>query len=197
MTDRGRGPIAVLYGSVRSARAGLPAARFLARTLEARGRQAEIVDVAEHPLPMLDKMFKEYAPGAAPEPMARVAAILDRADAVILVSGEYNHSIPPALKNLLDHFQAEYLFKPSGICTYSAGPFGGVRAAVHLRAILGELGAISVSTMLPIPTIADQFDADGRTENPRLVRGAGKFLDELLWWADAARAQREATGRPF
>jgi NAD(P)H-dependent FMN reductase len=53
--------------------------------------------------------------------MQRVAELLSAADGFVVVSGEYNHSIPAALKNLLDHFQSEYHYKPSGIVTYSAG----------------------------------------------------------------------------
>ena len=54
-----------------------------------------------------------------------------------IVSGEYNHGIPPGLKNLLDHFLEEYFFRPSAIVCYSAGQFGGVRAAMQLRAECG------------------------------------------------------------
>ena len=60
------------------------------------------------------------------------------ADGFVGVSGEYNHGIPPALKNLLDHFLEEYFFRPSGIACYSAGAFGGVRAAMQLRMSLAE-----------------------------------------------------------
>jgi NAD(P)H-dependent FMN reductase len=62
--------------------------------------------------------------------MARIAEILKAADGFVIVSAEYNHSIPAALKNILDYFQSEYLYKPSAIVTYSAGPFGGVRASI-------------------------------------------------------------------
>ena len=72
-------------------------------------------------------MYKEYEKGKAPAVLERFALLYRAADAFIVVSGEYNHSIPPALSNLLDHFLEEYFFRPSAIVCYSAGAFGGVR----------------------------------------------------------------------
>ena len=107
-------------------------------------------------------MYKEYAPGQAPEVLERLAGRIKAADAFIIVSGEYNHSIPPALSNLLDHFLEEYFWRPSAIVCYSAGPFGGVRAAMQLRAMLCELGTPSIPSLLPVPRVQDAFDEDGR-----------------------------------
>ena len=96
-------------------------------------------------------MYKEYAAGEAPEALERLAGRIKAADAFIIVSGEYNHSIPPALSNLLDHFLEEYFWRPSAIVCYSAGAFGGVRAAMQLRAMLCELGTPSIPSLLPVP----------------------------------------------
>src|SRR5215471_12431077 len=127
----------IFYGSVRSGRQGIKAARFIHRTCQERGHDVALIDPIEYPLPLLDKMYKEYAPGSAPPTLQRMAALIIPADAYIVVSGEYNHSVPPALANLLDHFLDEYFRKPSAIVCYSAGSFGGVRAAVVLRSMLG------------------------------------------------------------
>ncbi len=97
----------VILGSVRSDRQGRRAARFLVRSLEARGHEAPLVDPAELKLPLLDRMYKEYPKGKAPEALERLAALYGRADAFVVVSAEYNHSIPPALSNTLDHFLEE------------------------------------------------------------------------------------------
>src|SRR3546814_15996029 len=85
-------------------------------------------------------MYKEHETGSAPEEVERRATLYRRVDGFLVVSGEYNHGIPPALKNLLDHFLEEYFWRPSGIVCYSAGGFGGVRAAMPLRMPLAELG---------------------------------------------------------
>lgn len=183
--------IAVIYGSVRGARQGIKAARFVARKLDEREHNTTLVDPKNYPLPFLDRMYKEYQPGTAPDAMVAVAEILTKADAFVIVSAEYNHGEPAALKNLLDHFQQEYLYKPSGIVTYSAGPFGGVRALVTLRAILAELGTPSIPSAFPISHVGDAFDAEGNPNDDAYERRAGKFLDELEWYAHALKHARE------
>jgi NAD(P)H-dependent FMN reductase len=181
---------AVIYGSARQGRQGIKAARFVVRKLEERGHAVTLVDSLEHPLPFLDLMYKEYEEGKAPKAMEMVGEILNTADGFIIVSAEYNHSIPAALKNLLDHFQSEYLYKPSAIVTYSAGPFGGVRALVNLRAILAELGTPSIPSAFPVSQVQDAFDDDGnpldQAYNERIV----KFLDEYEWYANALKHAR-------
>lgn len=188
--------IAVIYGSVRSERQGIKAARFLVKKLEERGHKVTLVDPLEYRLPLLDKMHKEYEKGKAPESMEKVAEILRNADGFVIVSGEYNHSVPPALKNILDHFQSEYSFKPSAIVTYSAGPFGGVRAGSHLRAILGELGTPSISSMFPISKVQDSFDDEGAAIDDAYERRVKRFLDEFEWYLRAFKKEREK-GTPY
>ena len=186
----------VILGSVRADRQGIRAARFVIRALEARGHEAPLVDPAEMKLPLLDRMYKEYPKGEAPKALEDLAGLLRRADAFVVVSAEYNHSIPPALSNTLDHFLEEYFWRPSAICCYSAGAFGGVRAAMQLRAMLSELGTPSIPSLLPIPQVHKALDAEGVPAEERLARNASKFLDELTWYAEALRARR-ATGTPY
>jgi NAD(P)H-dependent FMN reductase len=181
----------VLYGSARRDRQGIKAARFVVRQLEKRDHDVTLVDSATYKLPMLDWMYKEYEPGQAPEAMQRVAELLSAADGFVVVSGEYNHSIPAALKNLLDHFQSEYHYKPSGIVTYSAGPFGGVRALADLRAILAELGTPSIPTAFPISDIRAAFDDEGNSLETSYDRRIVAFLDEFEWYANALRRARD------
>src|SRR6056297_554737 len=150
--------ISLIYGSLRTERQGIKAARYLEKKLRERNLNVHFIDPMEYNLPFLDKMYKEYEQGKAPENMEKLAQIFRDSDGFLIVTGEYNHSIPPALKNLLDHFQSEYLLKPSAIASYSAGNFGGVRAAVHLRVVLGELGMPAISSMLPFPVIGNLFD---------------------------------------
>ena len=195
MADRPR--ILVVYGSVRAARQGIRAARFMLARLEARGIESSFADPLALQLPMLDKMYKEYAPGEAPANMETIAEMIRGADGVLIVSGEYNHGIPPALKNLLDHFLEEWFFRPAGICCYSGGRFGGVRAAMQLRMTLAELGMPTISSLLPVPSVQSAISKDGVAADERLVASADRFLDDLMWWVEAARARRAAIGTPF
>jgi NAD(P)H-dependent FMN reductase len=186
----------VILGSVRSDRKGLRAARFIIRRLEERGYEAPLVDPAELNLPLLDRMYKEYPKGKAPENLERLAELYRRADGFVIVSAEYNQSIPPALSNTLDHFLEEYFWRPSAIVCYSAGRYGGVRAAVQLRTMLGELGMSSIPSYLAIPEIGKILDEGGQPQQPWLDRSAGRFIDELVWYAQALRRQR-AEGTPY
>lgn len=186
----------VVLGSVRRDRMGLRVARFLVNALTARGHHAPLVDPVEYPLPLLDRMYKEYPPGHAPAVLERLAGVIKPADGYVIVSAEYNHSVPPALSNLLDHFLEEYFFKPSAIACYSAGPFGGVRAAMQLRAMLAEMGMSSVPSILPFPKAQDLLRDDGTPTGDRPGKSADRFLDEFEWYVRALKAAR-AAGTPY
>lgn len=188
--------IAILYGSVRSDRQGIKAVKFIQNKLTERNHNGVIIDPKEFPLPFLDKMHKEYPAGKAPENMEKIHNILDESDGFIIVSGEYNHSIPPALKNMLDHFQAEYNFKPSAIACYSAGIFGGVRVAVHLRAVLAELGMPSIPSLFPISKIQDAFNDNGNAVDKVYDRRIVRFLNEFEWYLRAYKNERD-NGIPY
>lgn len=186
--------IVILYGSVRSDRQGIKAARFIENKLKERGHEVHLVDPKVYDLPLLDKMYKELKD--PPAKMQELAALYKKTDAFVIVTGEYNHSIPPALKNLIDHYMEEYFFKPSAIVSYSAGGFGGVRAAMALRVILPEVGMSSIPSMFPISKVQDSFDDSGKDLEGRYDKTIGKFFDELEWYANALKAQRNK-GNPY
>ena len=186
----------VLVGSVRAIRKGIRAARYVERGLAARGHEVTLVDPVEVQLPLLDKMYKEYPKGTAPETLERLATLYRAADGFVVVSGEYNHSIPPALSNLLDYFLEEYFFRPSAIVCYSMGPYGGVRAAMQLRAMMCELGMPSISTLLPIPSIGTALSEEGETTDERLEKRFARFASEFEWYAGALATARRA-GTPY
>ena len=188
--------VAVLLGSVRSERMGDRAAKWAVAQLEARGHEAVLVDAAELKLPMLDKMWKEikHDPPAKyaglHAKLAPLAELYARADGFCVVSGEYNHSIPPGLSNLIDHFLEEYFFRPSAIVCYSAGAFGGVRAAMAFRMVLAELGMPSIPSILPVPRVQQAFSRDGVPANPDFEQRSERFFAEFEWYAHALRAAR-------
>ncbi len=184
-------------GSVRSDRQGGRLAELLSRRIEALGHRPALADPRDFELPLLDRMYKEYAPGSAPPAMVRLADLIRTADGVVVVSAEYNHGIPAALKNLLDHFLEEWFHRPAAIATYSAGRFGGVRAAMQLRMTLAELGMPTISSLLPVPEIGKAIAEDGTDQTEWLTGAADKFLTELAWWAEAARRQKAAVGEPY
>lgn len=188
--------VPVIYGSVRAERQGIRAARFVVARLLERGHRPVLIDPIEKPLPLLDKMYKEYEPGTAPPVMEELARLFARADGFVVVTGEYNHGIPPALKNLLDHYLEEYFWRPAGIVSYSGGRFSGARAAEQMRCVLGEMGMVTVPTIVSYPTVGKTFAEDGTTTEAWLVTATDEFIAEFEWYARALIAQR-ATGVPY
>jgi len=173
---------AIIYGSVRSDRQGIKLVKFLSKQLENKGIEVSIIDPMEFQLPMLDKMHKEFADGEAPLSMQMVHDILIDVDGYIIVSGEYNHSIPPALSNLLDHYQGEYYFKPAALAVYSAGGFGGARVLPQLRTIVGELGMVSTSSVLYTARVQDVFDENGKDLTGEFEARSQTFINEFEWY---------------
>jgi NAD(P)H-dependent FMN reductase len=194
--------VAVLLGSVRSDRMGGRAAKWAIAQLERRGHEVVLVDAAELKLPMLDKMWKELKKDTSDEykdlrvKLAPLAELYERVDGFCIVSAEYNHSIPPAMTNLIDYFLEEYFFRPSAIVCYSTTPFGGVRAAMQLRALLAEAGMPSIPSLQPIPAVDKSLSHDGKALTQELAENTGKFFDEFDWYMRAMKAERQK-GVPY
>jgi NAD(P)H-dependent FMN reductase len=193
--------VAVLLGSVRRDRMGIRAAKWVVGELEKRGHKAVLVDAAELKLPVLDRMWKEIKKDTSAkhdklrEKLAPLAKLYARADGFCVVSAEYNHSIPPGMTNLLDYFLEEYLFRPSAIVCYSATSYGGVRAAMQLRALLPEVGMPTIPSLQPIPSIGSSLSEEGVALTQELAEKSGKFFDEFEWYMRAMKVER-AKGVP-
>jgi NAD(P)H-dependent FMN reductase len=192
--------IMVFYGSYRSDRMGIRLAGFIIDGLKQRGAEPELVDAKVLNLPMLDRMYKEYPPGTAPEALGRLARKIKAADAFIFVTGEYNWGPQPGLKNLTDHFLEEWFWRPAAIASYSAGRFSGVRSGTIWHGILNEMGMVVVSSTLAVGPIAQTLDADGQpvgAPGESLGKAFNRFADDLAWWTEAARAQRARQAPPY
>ncbi|MBD2496670.1 NADPH-dependent FMN reductase [Nostoc sp. FACHB-280] len=187
----------VFYGSYRSDRQGIKAAKFIIDQLQQRNHEVIFVDAKEYDFGILDRMYKEYDPGQAPAKMTELAEHIRTADGFVVITGEYNHSIQPGLSNLMDHYLEEYYFRPAGIVSYSAGGFGGVRAAIQLRSFLGEMGMVTISTMFAISKIGNSLDEAGTPQDASLTKRFGQFLDELEWYEEALQRQRREKGTPY
>jgi NAD(P)H-dependent FMN reductase len=194
--------VAVLLGSVRSERMGIRAAKWTVAQLEKRGHEAVLVDAAELKLPLLDKMWKEIKKDPPAkyaklhEKLAPLAKLYARADGFCIVSAEYNHSIPPGMSNLIDYFLEEYFFRPSAIVCYSIKSFGGMRAAMQLRALLAETGMPSIPSIQPIPAVGDALSVEGVALTQELAEKSGRFFEEFEWYMRALKREREK-GVPY
>lgn len=196
MADR----ILVFYGSYRSDRQGIRLADFLVRAFQARGADAELIDARAIGLPMLDRMYKEYPAGDAPEALERLAGKIRAADGFVFVTGEYNWGQQPGLKNLTDHFLEEWFWRPAAIASYSAGRLAGAHASVAWHGTLTEMGMVVISSTLTVGGIGHALDESGEPigdGGAALARTFPRFADDLAWWAEAAREQRARVAPPY
>lgn len=196
MDDR----ILVLYGSYRSERLGIRLADFLVTSLAARGEAPELIDAQAVALPMLDRMYKQYAKGDAPAAMEALAAKIRAADAFVFVAGEYNWGVQPGLKNLTDHFLEEWFWRPAAIVSYSAGRVSGARSNFIWHGTLSEMGMLVISSTLTVGPIAQTLDASAAPigdAGVSLQKAFTRFADDLAWWTEAARSMRARKPPPY
>src|ERR1700682_5579019 len=196
MNDR----ILVLYGSYRSERKGIRLADFVVASLRERGESPELIDAKLVGLPMLDRMYKEYAKGEAPAAMEALATKIKTADAFIFVVGEYNWGMQPGLKNLTDHFLEEWFWRPAAIASYSAGRLSGARSGALWHGTLSEMGMVVISSTLAVGPIAHTLLASGDPigeAGQGLQKAFPRFADDLAWWTEAARNQHARKAPPF
>lgn len=151
----------------------------------------ELIDALDFPSEDIFKPHFAYAKSNAPEHLTSLADKISKADGYIMVSPEYNHSMSPALADLLNHFGSSlFSYKPSAIVTYSAGQWGGLRAAISLRTFLSELGCLPVSAMVHVPKAQDVLNADGTMQQTEDEKAWFKYysrtFSQLMWWAQAA-----------
>jgi NAD(P)H-dependent FMN reductase len=192
--------ILVFYGSYRSDRMGIRLAHFVVDGFRARGDDVELIDAREVGLPMLDRMYKEYSKGQAPERLEKLAGQIRGADGFVFITGEYNWGVQPGLKNLTDHFLEEWFWRPAAIASYSAGRFSGARAATAWHGTLSEMGMVVVSSTIAVGPIAQTLSVDGKPlgEGGKAVAHAfARFADDLAWWMEAAKAQRARKPPPY
>ena len=192
--------ILVLYGSYRSNRMGIRLADYVVAGLQKRGDDVELIDAKAIGLPMLDRMYKEYAPGSAPAAMERLASKIRGADAFVFVTGEYNWGMQPGLKNLTDHFLEEWFWRPAAIASYSTGRISGARSGLLWHGTLSEMGLIVISSTLAVGPIAQVLDAEGKPlgeAGQSLDRDFINFADDLAWWTEATKIQRARKPPPY
>ena len=192
--------ILIFYGSYRSDRMGIRLAEFVVERFRRRGEAVELIDAKAVNLPMLDRMYKEYPPGEAPEPLERLAGKIRDADGFVFVTGEYNWGVQPGLKNLADHFLEEWFWRPVAIGSYSAGRVSGARAATAWHGTLSEMGMVVVSSTIAVGPIGQTLAADGvptGESGAALERAFPRFAADLMWWVEAAKMQRQRKEPPY
>ncbi|MBV9065314.1 MAG: NAD(P)H-dependent oxidoreductase [Bradyrhizobium sp.] len=192
--------ILVFYGSYRSDRTGIRLAQFVIDRLRRRGEDVELIDAKAINLPMLDRMYKEYPTGKAPEPLEQLATKIRNADGFVFVTGEYNWGVQPGLKNLTDHFLEEWFWRPAAIVSYSAGRLSGARSATAWHGTLSEMGMVVVSSTISVGPIGTTLTAEAipiGEGGQALEKAFPRFADDLSWWVEAAKEQRRRKVPPY
>ncbi|MDX6279384.1 MAG: hypothetical protein QOH03_455 [Kribbellaceae bacterium] len=128
-------------------------------------------------------------------PTGDLQARIDEADAVVVVSPEYNHGYPGDLKTAIDAVRRPWYAKPVAFLVYG-GRSGGLRAAEQLRQVFGELHAVTIRETLSFHQPTDPFTPDGTPQDPTTPAAAAVLLTQLAWWARPLREARAATPYP-
>jgi len=176
----------LLLGTNRKLRQSVFAARWLLGEMQKRPEiETRLFDVAEFALPHDDygqEMKQQF-------PEWRDAIV--RADGLVIVTPEYNHGYPGALKAVLDLLLHEYVHKAVAFVGVSAGPWGGTRVIETLLPVARELGLAVTFTDLNFPKVQRVFDAEGKLLDPAFEKRAADFLDELVWLSRVLKWGRE------
>ena len=142
-----------------------------------------MIDLAEHPLPMMEEDNGRLRSPA--DDISIIGAQLKEADSMILVSPEYHGSFTGVLKNALDFYWAEFKKKPIGVVTTGSGKMGGVNASTQMQHVVLSLGAYPVPTKLLIPEIQTAFNEQFEPLREDIVKSSDRFLNEFSWFANA------------
>jgi NAD(P)H-dependent FMN reductase len=176
--------IPVILGTVRQGRASENVARLMhAETAKRTGVDSELIDIRALSLSVDD------AGEAVKDP--EFSRRMERADALVIVTPEYNHGPPGLLKHVLDSCLKEYIHKAVGIVGVSAGPWGGTRVVENLLPVLRELGLVTIFWSVNVTSAHKAFDANGALVDPAYLKRIDKFLSELIWMAKTLRHGRE------
>ncbi|MCK8676957.1 NADPH-dependent FMN reductase [Streptomyces lichenis] len=185
--------LAVIVASNREGRFGPVVAEwFLAHARKHAEFAVDVVDLAEADLPT--GLSRDPGPAAAAT-LAAVGPVLAAADAFTVVTPEYNHSFPAALKSLIDWHFTEWQAKPVSFVSYG-GLSGGLRAVEQLRQVFAEMHAVTTRDTVSFHGAHGHFDQDGAHRDPAVPDAAAKtLLDQLAWWGHALRDAKAV--RPY
>jgi len=175
--------VAIIIGSIREGRQSQKAAYYLQKKLAGRLIDTDIIDLAEYPLPFMEERIT-----LDPNPPVNALLIsekLKNADAIILVTPEYQGSFTGVLKNALDYFLPEFLKKVVGVATTAGGRMGGINASVQLQHVILSMGAYPLPQKLIVSEIQNAFDEEFNPKHELLAKQGEKFVDEFVWFAQA------------
>jgi NAD(P)H-dependent FMN reductase len=191
--------VQLIIGSTRPDRAAEPVARWVADRVEAHPAfEVEVLDLRDWPLPMFTETIQSVGDFRDPtysDPIVkRWNAKIAEADAYVMITPEYNHSISGVLKNAIDNVFVSFAFrnKPALFVGYSGGAVGGARAVEQLALIAIEAELVPLRNTVLVGEVTTAFDGAGQPTVPLLDISMTVALDDLQWWGGATKAARAA-----
>jgi len=191
--------VLVIVGSTRPGRAAdLVMPWVISRARAQQGFDTEVADLRDWPLPIFGEHAGTIGDISDPtysEPIVQAwNKKVKQADAFIVVTPEYNHSLPAALKNAIDSVWLSFGFrnKPVAAVGYSGSIGGGIRAIEHLAHVFIEAEAVPLRNTVVIPFVRTAFGADGEPSDPETGIRLQVMLDDLTWWSTALEQARAA-----
>ena len=176
----------IIIASTRPGRIGLPVANWFVEQASAHGGfELEVVDLAELGLPLLDEPSHPRLRRYTQDHTRAWSATVDAADAVVMVTSEYNYGYPAALKNAIDFLHHEWRYKPVGFVSYG-GVAAGTRAVQQLKQVVTALAMMPTQASVNIPFVQQFRGEDGTiTGNEVMLEAVPAMLDELLRFQEA------------
>ncbi len=181
----------IIIASTRPGRVGLPVANwFVDRATGHGGFELEVADLAEVALPLLDEPAHPRLRQYTKEHTRAWSATVEAADAIAMVTAEYNYGYPSALKNAIDYLHHEWRYKPVGFVSYG-GVAAGTRAVQQLKQVISAISMMPAVPSVNIPFVAQFLDDDGVVQgNDIMTQAATDMLDELIRLDEALRSLR-------
>ena len=171
--------IEIVAGSPRVASLSRRVALYLKQWLEANtDHEIGLIDLRDWNLPPVQSVFSSIE--NTPDEFKPLSERIFGAEAIILVSPEYNGSYSPSLKNLLDHFPKQH-HKIFGIATASPGALGGIRATQQMLLLVSALFGIASPYLLIVPGVDKKFDKFGNLLDQSFQHNVNNFISEYLW----------------
>jgi NAD(P)H-dependent FMN reductase len=189
--------LSIIIGSTRPGRVGPKfAAWFRSQAIEHGGFDVELVDLAQLKLPFLDEPALPRLHQYIHQHTIDWSHTVERSDAFVFVTPEYNFGYSAALKNAIDYLAQEWADKPVGFLSYG-GVAAGTRAVQQLKQVVTSLKMIPVAESVNIPFFK-QFIDDSGTVRPsaEMDRSADAMLDELARIAALIRPQAPVVDEP-
>jgi NAD(P)H-dependent FMN reductase len=189
----------VLVGSTRPSRAADKVVPWVtSRAALHEAFDAEVLDLRDWPLPMFGEHMGSIGDPSDPTYSDQVVRRWNRkiaeADAYLVITPEYNHSVPGELKNAIDSVFVSFAFrnKPMAMVGYSSGVGGGIRAIEHLAQIAVEVEVAPLRSTVVLPFVDKAFGEDGEPSDAATEVSLQILLDDLAWWGAALHTARAA-----